>query len=732
MSSQRGRALAITIGVVLAFAIGCSAPAVATPVPVRSTDTPASLAATPSSIAPTNTPAQATAATATGINLSQDLVRLGIATQNLTPNNPQLDARPLFQAAVQYAQSHRTPMLTVDRGNYYFLTSQTPVAYLNLSKVSDLVIDLAGSTIYFKRAFLQGISITQGQRVTFTNFQTDFVEPPYTHVELTSIDAPGRKLAYKTVTGWADPSTFNGTTTPFGKPELWAVVFRNNSIVPGTSRMPIKDPIAAGTLELLQDSMPWTQSPTLATLQPGDVVVLTQRVGQPPLKAIIGDAITYSNITIYGSASWALELDDTSNSIVDHVKVMPRPGGGLIGSNGDGIHFHWARQNNVVRNSFVRRTIDDGISIDSLFIATVVRQASPRQLRVKRYIYERFPNGTRFNLVDPVTTQESDGATIVSQDPPDSDAPTLNGEVDLTLDRDLPSLGAGTGIVFGTPDSRGAGSRIEDNTVEDVLLGRGIWVSGAQGVTVQRNSVGHTSNGGIIVSHDTAAYPAPPARDIVIQNNSVVGSLGPMASGAGSQTAGAAIIVVSLDNKYGFGQLPTNANVMIRNNFIADSGRAGIWLGELAGGVAQDNFIVRWNQHPELPHNGVNAQTRAQLVQDSTQAVVSRIASSANVTNNTTELSSTLTGAVTLDRTSITLPSQASAGSLAVQPNLPSFTWLAVSHSPWITVHSTSPTTGVGTANFSVSQNTEGVARLGTITLGGVTITLTQAAGARP
>jgi hypothetical protein len=35
------------------------------------------------------------------LNMSHDLVTLGIAGQNLTPNNPSLDARPLIQAAFE-------------------------------------------------------------------------------------------------------------------------------------------------------------------------------------------------------------------------------------------------------------------------------------------------------------------------------------------------------------------------------------------------------------------------------------------------------------------------------------------------------------------------------------------------------------------------------------------------------------------------------------------------------
>ncbi|MBI1743528.1 right-handed parallel beta-helix repeat-containing protein [Candidatus Acetothermia bacterium] len=713
MSRQRLSKQVITMGFVLFFlAVGCSAPTVATPASIR----------------PTNTPVPPTATQTTVINLSQDLVRLGIASQNLTPNNPLLDARPLFQAGVQYVQSHHIQLLTVDRGNYYFLTPQTPVTYLNLSKLSDLVIDLAGSTIYFKRAFLQGINLSQGQRVTLTNFQTDFVEPPYTHVELTSSDANGRRLLYKTLPEWADPSTFSGTTTPVGKPELWAVVFRNGTLVPGTSRMQIKDPISSGTLELLPDSAPWTQSSTLATLKAGDVVVVTQRVGQQPLKVLGGDAITFSNISVFGSSNWAVMFEDTSNSIVDHVKVMPRPGSGLVGSNGDGIHFFNVRQNNHIRNSYVTGTLDDAIVMDSIYIATVVRQTGPRQIRVSRRIYKRFPNGTRVNLVDSLTTRESNGAIIVSQDPPDSDSPVLNGEVDLTLDQDLPNLPPGTGIVLGTPDSRGAGSSIDDNIVDYVPFGRGIWISGAQGITVQRNSVGPTSFGGIVVSQNQPGYLGPPSHDILIQHNSVVGSLGPMASGAGSYFAVGSVIVESQANGGAYAQIATNTNITIRNNYIADSGRAGIWLGEFESGTVQDNVIVRWNRHPELPYNGVNAQTRNELMQDAMQPVVCRIACNAHVTNNMTEIASTLSGAVSLTPARTTVSASAMTGSIAVQPNVPNFAWLAVSDSPWLTIRAPAFGTGPGSVQLSVAENTTGSSRTGTIAIAGVSSTVTQEA----
>ena len=123
------------------------------------------------------------------LNMSHDLVSLGIASQNLVPNMPSQDARPLIQAAVQYVQSHPVQVLTLDKGDYYLLTATQSNATLLLFGLANLTVDLAGSTIYFNGPLLpNGIFAFGLSNFTLTNFQTDFVNPPYTHVQLTSVD----------------------------------------------------------------------------------------------------------------------------------------------------------------------------------------------------------------------------------------------------------------------------------------------------------------------------------------------------------------------------------------------------------------------------------------------------------------------------------------------------------------------------------------------------------------
>jgi hypothetical protein len=181
----------------------------------------------------------------------------------------------------------------------------------------------------------------------------------------------------------------------------------------------------------VQDDTPWTQSATLSTLNPGDTIVVTVRGGFGPVTVVGGDSVTISDATMQGSSAIAVLFISRRHSIADRVRVMPRPNSGLIASNADGIHFSSSGPDNHIRHSFVTRSLDDALAIDSRDIATVVSQTGPRQLTVDRTAFLRFPNGTQVTFVDPVSAAESSSATIVSQTPPDSITPEIVWSNDL-------------------------------------------------------------------------------------------------------------------------------------------------------------------------------------------------------------------------------------------------------------------------------------------------------------
>ncbi len=577
------------------------------------------------------------------INLSRDLVRLGIAANNLPPNSPTTDARPLFQAALQYAESHPIKRITVDRGAYYFLTPENSTAYLLLKSLSDLTIDLDDSTVFFAGAFLQGFAVVNCDHVTLTRFRADFISRPYTHVQLTTIDPLARRLSYATLPGWPDPVEFNGlaqSTAPTNPLGFWALDFRDGDILPGTSRMEVTQPIASGALDLVPSNAPWVQGPTLSTFQPGDIIVVFVRGGQATISVAGGDSITVSDATIYGSSVQGILFNSSSNGIVERVRVMPRPGG-LISANAGGIIFVNDAGANHIHNNFVARNLDDALAIYETDAATVVQQLGPRQLIVDRAAFRRFPDGTKVNFIDPATGNELSGATIVSQQPPDSVPPVFGGAVTVMFDADLPTLAAGFGMALADPASRGQGSTIKNNEVSDVLFGRGVYGAGNIGLTVAGNKVGHTSFAGIEIFQNLngvplVLIPTPPAHDVTIHDNVVRGSLGPMASGSGSQIAVGAIEVATTTPKNDFPASSPNTNVVIERNSVIGSGRSGIWVNELSGGAIRNNVITGWDQHPELPLNGVDAQTRALIMQDSSQALVTHNSSNLEIDGNVT------------------------------------------------------------------------------------------------
>jgi len=674
--------------------------------------------------------ALAGSASAQVLNMSHDLVTMGIAQQNLTPNNPSLDARPLFQAALNYVQSHPVQTLTLDTGAYYLLTNTQSNAVLLFPQLNNLTVDLAGSTLYFNGPLVpNGLALYYCSNLTLTNFQIDFVHPPYTHVQLTSVDTVNRILKYQTLAGWPDPATFNSLTDPFGGPiqGYWAAIFRNGSIVPGTTRTLLQAPFINSSITI-QDQSPWAQAPTLSTLEVGDTVVVYARGGGPIFWVFYGNGLTFSNIAIYGAQG--VQVLSTSNSTMENMRFEPRPGSGLVGGVG-GIGILPPGLNNHILNCYVARTLDDAFVFEDSGPATVVSQSGSRQLTVANQGY-RFPNGTAMNFVDPGTTLESVGGVIVDQNPPDNPNPMV-GNVTVTFDRDLPTISPGTFMVFGSAATRGQGSTVEDTLIEDTYGGHGILLQGVEGITVQRNVIRRTSMAGIMVDQtaDPAVDPAdlnPPSHDVVISDNALEATLGPAPCGTGMQFCLGAIEIVSTNNQaFGFASSPANTNITVQNNYIADTGRSGIWVGELNGGTLQNNLVIRSNQNPTLGGiAGIPPPFQNQVMQDALMPVVVHYNSAVAEIGDMISATSPITVPVTMTPPNAAWPAAGGAGSFNLQPAISGFGWNAVSDSPWVTVTSPVPGAGSGMVQYFIAANNTGVPRSGNITIAGVTFPVLQ------
>lgn len=182
-------------------------------------------------------PASGRAQTST-LNLSRDLVRLGISSSDLVPNQPSLDAGPLLLQGFNYARTNRISLVTVDPGAYYFLSLQFPGFHVVLTRANNMTIDFQGSDLFLARTQRIGIALTDSTNTVLKNFTMDFIQLPFTQLSVTSVDPAQRQIQFQVPAGWQHPSVFNTPQTTSGvEEEDWVFIFRNGQPVQGIGRL---------------------------------------------------------------------------------------------------------------------------------------------------------------------------------------------------------------------------------------------------------------------------------------------------------------------------------------------------------------------------------------------------------------------------------------------------------------------------------------------------------------
>lgn len=257
----------------------------------------------------------------TTLNLSQDLVRLGIASTNMVPNQPSLDSGPLMENGVQYAMNHQINRVIADPGSFYFLSVSKigPDRHVALGGTSNgLTIDLQGSDLYLAIPNKNGIGLYAGTNTTLQNFTVDYLQQHYTQLLVTAVNASQRQIQFTVQPGWQKPSALNALLNPTGLTETDIFVFRNGQPWASYTRMPAQSPFTDDAITI--GSSPFTSSiPTsvIAQIRPGDIAVLTVRNNTSGGLSVLGDGpcsgCTFRNIKIYsgytgfylwGQSSW--------------------------------------------------------------------------------------------------------------------------------------------------------------------------------------------------------------------------------------------------------------------------------------------------------------------------------------------------------------------------------------------------------------------------------------------
>ena len=210
-----------------------------------------------------------------------------------------------------------------------------------------------------------------------------------------------------------------------------------------------------------------------------------------------GRDVAFEDVEVYASNSIAVLMNNIVGARLERMRAASpghRPP--------DQLQRRWAQsldggRGGVVRDSEVRRTLDDGIAVNSV----PVRRAGcawPNRLGVKRSVTRQFENGLNVSFVD------HDGGRAHRRPHRVADAgvraPVVGGYCPCSseFDRGLPPLGRDAGMVPADAQRSAAQCVVENNLVEDVLFAQGIYLAGVAGVTVRGNTVRRASSGGML------------------------------------------------------------------------------------------------------------------------------------------------------------------------------------------------------------------------------------------
>jgi hypothetical protein len=274
------------------------------------------------------------------LNMSQDLVKLGIASTNLVPNQPSLDAGPLFFRAVSYARVNPIDRVIADPGAYYFLSQQFPGAHVAWDKLSNLTIDLQGSDLNFSHPFSSGIVISNVTNIVLQNFTADYNPLPYTQVRVVSVDLARQRMQYAVDGDWQNPSVLNAlfAVTPNQGVELH--MFRNGRPIPGVPRAYAANPIGSDQFTFLRDPYGgYDTNSVFAKIRPGDIAFLAMRLGSGPVAVLNCTGCTFRNIAVYSGTYWGFNGAHIQASVFERIYSIPRPGTDRLISNFVGLFF---------------------------------------------------------------------------------------------------------------------------------------------------------------------------------------------------------------------------------------------------------------------------------------------------------------------------------------------------------------------------------------------------------
>lgn len=332
----------------------------------------------------------------------------------------------------------------------------------------------------------------------------------------------------------------------------------------------------------------------------GTILALRHHLyGMDGITAKRSDQLYFEQVTLHTALGMGFAGYSSSNLYFNRFNiVVPANSGRLMTTVADGLHLFDTGGEVVVENSIFEYLGDDALNAHGSYLVikeqtgpATVHAANPRGYNFAPHV------GDTVELSDPYTMLPELVAEVVAVEP----YPQGPGFL-VTLDQPLPATAA-PGYLIGNA-SRTPRLEFTNNVVRN-KRSRGILIQ-TRDVLVENNTFANISNGAILIMTEVADWnESIRSEQVIIRNNKLAGNNTDKFRTYGD------IAAVAVTKDYQYGQAGVFRDLVIENNFIAQTGHAGIYLHAVDGAEIRNNLLYQTGMAPARAerNNGIGLST---------------------------------------------------------------------------------------------------------------------------
>lgn len=309
------------------------------------------------------------------------------------------------------------------------------------------------------------------------------------------------------------------------------------------------------------------------------VILRHQLYENDAISVLNSNNLHFENVTIYTAPGMGFLARSSDNLYFNRFNVMLKPDTDrLMSTTADGIHLMDCGGEVKVTNSIFENCGDDALNAHGAYLVIeniskdgVITAKNPRGYNFKPKV------GDTVELSMVTTLLPVIDAKVIDI----KDSTTDQGFV-LTLDKAIPdTIQKGDVIANAT---RTPQLEYRNNLVRNKRC-RGILVQ-TRNAVIENNTFANLGNGGVLVTTDAGAwFESLGSHNVVIKNNKFVGN-----NTSKTKTPGD-ISAIALAKNDIYGPAGVFKNIIIENNFIANTCNAGIFINSTSGAQIKNNLI---------------------------------------------------------------------------------------------------------------------------------------------